>query len=388
MHATRVTLLSMLFALPLAAQQTPMTPITIDSPNPFTALMSVAKAHAVAHHALVPALSPLDASLLVTNPKVDVPALHALGIRVVPWTTNDPAKMRSLIALGIDGLISDRPDLLQQALADARKADSNIPANFDVQGHRGGRGLRPENTLPAFEAGLDNLITTIETDTGVTADHQSIIWHDQFLNPESCRRADGQPYDFSSAYFHRDHTLAELQSTFICDKLHSARFPDQRNDLALSPVAVAFAAKVHKLSPYSPTTADELFRFASFYADYYATGPGHTHPDAAKRAANAANVHFNLETKILPLPDGGNTVAATDGMPTTNHTFDPQTFVSTLCGTITRAHMESRSDVQSFDFRTLQLVEEQFPTIPTFYLTEDPAHLSTAFIPATLRQPK
>jgi len=386
MSLARVTLLSTLLVLPAAraaiAQTTPMP-----APNPFTALMSQAKAHALAHSAKLPALSPVDASLLVTDPKVDVAALHALGIRVVPWTTNDPAKMKQLIALHIDGLISDRPDLLQQALAEARQSDPTIPAHFDVQGHRGGRGLRPENTLPAFEAGLDNLITTIETDTGVTTDHVSLIWHDQFLNPESCRRADGAPYDYPQAAYHRDHTLAELQSTFICDKLHP-RFPDQRNDLALSPVAVAFAQKEKMISPYAPTYADQLFRFTAFYAGYYRTGPGRTHPDAARRAANAANVHFNLETKILPLPDGGDTKPHGNEEPTTNHTFDPQTFVTTLCTAITQAHMESRSDVQSFDFRTLQLVEEQFPQIPTFYLTELPAHLSTDLIPATLRQPK
>ena len=370
-----------LFIAPsLMAQQNP-------TPNPFTGLMTAAKKHASAHHALVPVLSPVDASLLVTSPKVDVPALHLAGIKVIPWTTNDPAKMRALIALGIDGLISDRPDLLQAALAEARKSDPSIPATFDVQGHRGGRGLRPENTLPAFEAGLDNLITTIETDTGVTADGHSIIWHDQFLNPESCRRADGQPYDFADAFYHRDHTLAELQSTFICDKLHSARFPDQRNDLALSPVAVAFANREKKRSPYSPTTADELFRFTDFYARYYAKGPGRTQPGAAARAANALKVHFNLETKILPLPEGGETRPAGDEEPTTNHTVDPQTFVKTLCGAITRAHMEARSDVQSFDFRTLELVEEQFPGILTVYLTEAPAHLSTTLVPASLRQP-
>ena len=384
MPATRVTLFSASFACclvlqPLAAQQPAM-------PNPFTNLMTAAKAHALAHHAQLPILSPVDASLLVTKPKVDVEALHALGIRVIPWTTNDPAKMKALIALHIDGLISDRPDLLQQALAEARVTDPTIPASFDVEGHRGGRGLRPENTLPAFEAGLDHLITTIETDTGVTSDRQSIIWHDQFLNPESCRRADGKPYTFADAYWHRDHTLAELQSTFICDKLHP-RFPDQQNDLALSPVAVAFAKHAHKLSPYSPTTAEELFRFTAFYADYYAKGPGRTHPDAAPRAANAARVHFNLETKILPFPDGGDTKPAGNEEPTTNHTVDPQTFVTTLCGFITRAHMEARSDVQSFDFRTLQLVEEQFPNIPTVYLTELPAHLSTAMVPDSLRQP-
>jgi glycerophosphoryl diester phosphodiesterase len=153
MFARRVTLLSILFAAPLHAQQATMpTP-----PNPFTALMLAAKAHAEADGAITPALSPVDASLLVTNPKVDVQALHAIGIRVVPWTTNDPAKMRQIIALHVDGLISERPDLLLEVLREARKSDPSIPASFDHEGHRGGRGLRPENTLPAFEAGLDNL---------------------------------------------------------------------------------------------------------------------------------------------------------------------------------------------------------------------------------------
>jgi glycerophosphoryl diester phosphodiesterase len=369
-------------ALLVSSQPTPSA-----MPNPFTSLMTAAKAHALAHSAQIPALSPVDASLLLTNPKVDVAALHAIGVKVVPWTTNDPARMRQIIALHPDGLISDRPDLLQQTLAEARKTDPEIPAHFDVSGHRGGRGLRPENTLPAFEAGMDNLIDTIETDTGVTSDHQSIIWHDQFLNPESCRRADGQPYDYATAVWHRDATLAELQRTFICDKLHAKAFPDQRNDLSLSPAAVAFAKQEHLASPYTPISVDQLFRFAAFYTTYYKSGPGHTHPDAAARAAHAARVHFNLETKILPFPDGGDSKPTGNAEPKTNHTFDPQTFVATLCGAVTRAHMESRSDIQSFDFRTLQLVEEQFPKIPTYYLTSDPKLLSSEMLPASLRQP-
>jgi glycerophosphoryl diester phosphodiesterase len=48
--------------------------------------------------------------------------------------------------------------------------------------------------------------------------------------------------------------------------------------------------------------------------------------------------------------------------------------------------MQSRAEVQSFDFRTLVLVEEQFPKIPTYYLTESPKMLSTEFVPAALRQ--
>jgi glycerophosphoryl diester phosphodiesterase len=49
--------------------------------------------------------------------------------------------------------------------------------------------------------------------------------------------------------------------------------------------------------------------------------------------------------------------------------------------------MESQAEVQSFDFRTLILVEEQFPKIPTYYLTADPKMLSSTFVPASLRQP-
>lgn len=356
-------------------------------PNPFTGLMTAASAHARAHHAPVPTLSPNDETLLTTSPKVDIAALHALGVRIIPWTTNDPQKMHQVLALHPDGLISDRPDLLQQAVAEAR-SNNSLPASFDVQGHRGARGLRPENTLPAFEAGLDTLINTIETDTGVTRDHHSTIWHDQFLNPDSCRRADDKPYSFETAFYFRDHTLAELQATFICDKLKPTRFPDQRNDLALSPAAVAFARQEHLPSPYTPITVDQLLRFPAFYAAFYRTGAGHTHPQAEARAANADKVRFNLETKIVPYPDGGSTSPTPGVEPNTNHTVAPDLFARTLCGVIESHHMQSRSDVQSFDFRTLQYIEEHFPAIPTVYLTEDPAQLFTDFVPAPLRQPK
>jgi glycerophosphoryl diester phosphodiesterase len=232
----------------LSAQQATMQ-------NPFLGLMNAANAHAKAHHAQTPVLSPVDATLLGANPPVNVAELHKAGFKIVPWTTNDPAKMRALIALRVDGIISDRPDILQSVLKEEAAAHPDEAAyfkGFDVSAHRGGRGLRPENTLPSFEDGLDHLSTTLETDTGVTTDHVSLIWHDQFLNPESCRRADGAPYTMETRVYTRDISLAEAQSTFLCDKLHP-QFPDQKNDLALSPVAVAFAKQEHLISPYVPT---------------------------------------------------------------------------------------------------------------------------------------
>jgi len=374
------TLTAILTATTLQAQQ---------SINPYLELMQKAAAHARAHgDKNIPALSPEDKDVL--DGSIPVAALHAQGIKIIPWNPNDPEKIRAIIQANVDGLISDRPDILQKVLAEERAASPEAAArlkDFNVSGHRGGRNLRPENTLPAFESGLDNLIDTIETDTGVTTDHVSLIWHDQFLNPESCRRADGKPYTLENRVYTRDISMPEAQATFICDKLH--RGPDQKNDLALSPVSVAFAEKEHLISPYVPTYVEQLFRFTAFYTDYYRTGPGKANPHAAERANAADHVHFNLETKILPdyIPPMDPKLRIPAEM-LKNHTVGPQVFVDTLCGAIVRNHMESRSDVQSFDFRTLILVEEQYPAIPTYYLTEGVAPLYTEFVPASLRLTK
>ena len=308
-----------------------------------------------------PILSPSDQLLSGAHPALDFQAVQAAGFPVVVWTVNNPARMRELIEGRIDGIISDRPDLLRQEWASARKSavsaeDKAYFARFDAEGHRGGRDLRPENTLPAFEVGLDNQITTIETDTGVTADHVSLISHEQFMNPQTCRYADGSPYTEANRVWIKDITMSEAQKRFICDK--TFRGPQQKNDLALSPVAVAFAQSKGLSSPYAPTNVEQLFDFASYYTEYYKTGAGKSHSEAEARWRNAAKVRFNLETKITP--------ASTQQ----GHTFEPDIFVKTLCGAIKAKGMEVRSDVQSFDFRTLTLVRQKYPEIRTVFLLE------------------
>ena len=141
-------------------------------------------------------------------------------------------------------------------------------------------------------------------------------------------------------------------------------------------------------SPYSPTNAEQLFRFTRFYADFYRTGPGRTSSEAAARAQTGDTVRFNLETKILPdhVPTSAHLPAGMTPDMLQNHTVGPQIFVDTLVGAIKRQGVESRSEIQSFDFRTLLLVEEQHPEIPTYYLTENPKLFTTDFVPAILRQ--
>jgi glycerophosphoryl diester phosphodiesterase len=70
---------------------------------------------------------------------------------------------------------------------------------------------------------------------------------------------------------------------------------------------------------------------------------------------------------------------------TPNKTVSPEEFVETLCGFIQAYHMEERADVQSFDFRTLLLVQERYPGIRTYYLTSSPNLLNSDFTPESLR---
>jgi glycerophosphoryl diester phosphodiesterase len=367
--------------------------------NPFSEesstirVMNAMAAHARAHGStLTPVVSP-DANLLAdadpttfeptrqappagsgvaaaSSELMDVATLRTAGYAVVPYTVDDPARMRQLLALGVAGLISDRSDLLYREVAafdanhdgipgDLLDADGLIdPAKFDAEGHRGSRDLRPENTLPAFEVGLDNLVNTLELDIGLTRDHAPVIDHDPHVQSQKCRRSDGQPYELADEVLLRDLTLTQLQSRFICDKLF--RGPTQTNDPALSPVTVAFRTAHPELpNLYAMATLPQLFAFVDFYAGYYLHGPGAAQPDAARRARNAARVRFNIETKINPRAE----FAA--------RTFSPELFVQVIGSAIVRAHLAARASIQSFDWRTLLVTHRRFPQIRTVCLFGD-----------------
>src|SRR5258707_4917862 len=62
---------------------------------------------------------------------------------------------------------------------------------FDIEAHRGGRALLPENTLPAFANALSMGVDTLELDVGVTADGEVVVSHERGLNPDLARDATG-----------------------------------------------------------------------------------------------------------------------------------------------------------------------------------------------------
>src|ERR687883_454231 len=71
-------------------------------------------------------------------------------------------------------------------------AFTSTASAFDLQGHRGARGLAPENTLPGFARALAVGVSTLELDLGLTKDGVVVVHHDARLNPDTTRGPDGQ----------------------------------------------------------------------------------------------------------------------------------------------------------------------------------------------------
>jgi glycerophosphoryl diester phosphodiesterase len=325
------------------------------------------KATVVDNRANPPAGSGLDRA---SSEIFDVTSLHAAGFPVVVWTVNDKPRMLELMRLGVDGIISDSPDLLRQAVEEFDANDDGTPGDyltpeglidldqFDAQGHRGGRNLRPENTLPAMEVALDFLMSTLELDTGITRDGVPVLDHDPSSESTKARRTDGTPYEPEDEVLVKDLTVAEIQSQFIADKRLADR-PDQTNDLSLSPVSVAFAESKHIPHPYALPTLQQVFDFVEFYARYYELGDGSEHADAERRSKNARRVRYNIETKINPREEFA------------HRTIGPEPFAKAVAKVIKENGLEDRADIQSFDFRTLLVVHEEFGEIRTVCLFGD-----------------
>lgn len=197
-----------------------------------------------------------------------------------------------------------------------------VPAlAFDLQGHRGARGLAPENTLAAFERALAVGVDTLELDVGVTADGVVVVSHDPFLNPAITRDAAGQWLPPGRGPLIRSLTLAQLQAYDI-----GRIRPD-------TPYAQAFATQ-------QPADGQRVPTLASVF-------------DLVRRSG--AGVRFNIETKIDPTrPD--DTVA-------------PEAMVQALLEVVHDAGMDTRVTLQSFDWRTLRLARQLAPAIPTSCLT-------------------
>lgn len=199
-------------------------------------------------------------------------------------------------------------------------------AGVEVQGHRGARGLAPENTLPAFRKALELGVDTLELDAAVTKDGVVVVAHDPLLNPDITRGPDGQFLAKAGPAIH-DLTFAELQ----------------RYDVGRMKAGTAYAKRYPAQEPVDGTRIPTL-------AEVFA-------------AARGQRVGFNIEIKTDP------------GKPA--ETLAPEAFARALVDEVRRNGMASRVTIQSFDWRGLKVVQEIAPGIPTVYLTVEGRNFNT-----------
>jgi glycerophosphoryl diester phosphodiesterase len=208
------------------------------------------------------------------------------------------------------------------ALAFAALLAGAAPAGaFDLEGHRGARGLLPENTLPAFAKALSIGVSTIELDIGITSDGALAISHNRRLNPDITRGPDGQWLTEEGPTI-RSLTLAELEKYDIGGIKPGTRY------------AKTFAHQLPVPGTHMPTLHDVV---------------------ALVRKSGNTTVRFDIETKLSPVAP--------------EEAADPETFVRSILAALRAEKIVERTTIESFDWRTLRLFQRLAPEIPTAYLT-------------------
>jgi glycerophosphoryl diester phosphodiesterase len=200
----------------------------------------------------------------------------------------------------------------------------NMRKTFDREGHRGCRGLMPENTIPAMYRALELGVTTLEMDVVITADRKVLVSHDPFFSWEISTTPDGGTF---TAKEERQYnifrmTYAEASRWDVGSRPHP-RFPRQEK------------MKVSK--PLLANLIDSV--------EAYAKKHGLPSPD------------YNIETKSEATLDG-------------SFNPGPEEFTDLLMGVVKAKGIGKRVVVQSFDPRTLQVMHRKYRRQRTSLLIE------------------
>jgi glycerophosphoryl diester phosphodiesterase len=196
--------------------------------------------------------------------------------------------------------------------------------SFDFQAHRGGRGLMPENTIPAMLLAIDNpKVTTLEMDLAITKDNQVVVSHDPILNPVITTQPDGKPITAGELnnYIIYQMNYEQLAKFDVGLKIHP-RFPHQK-----------------KLAVGIPTLSDLIDGVE------------------LKSQTVGKKLGYNIEIKSVDGKDGIEHPA-------------PEQFVDLVVNTIQLKNITDRTTIQSFDIRPLKVLHQKYPQIQLAYLVE------------------
>jgi len=232
--------------------------------------------------------------------------------------------------------------LLLLGCATTQPANDASP-RFDLQGHRGARGLLPENTIPAFLRALELGVTTLEMDAVIAKDSTVVVSHEPWMSGTICSLPSGEPVPVEQQEQYRIFEMTyEEVARFDCGSRGHFLFPRQE----------AMSVPKPRLRA--------VIQAAERYAREHGLPP----------------VRYNIETKARPDWDG-------------TFTPDPETFTLLLHNVLVDTGVKDRTTLQSFDVRTLRAGRRLDPSWTLALLIsgeEDPglaAHLETlGFTPA------
>lgn len=197
-------------------------------------------------------------------------------------------------------------------------------SNFDKQGHRGARGLMPENTIPAMIKALDLGVTTLEMDVVISKDEQVVVSHDPYFNSTISTKPDGASLK------------AGEERSFV---LYQMNYDDIKK-WDVGKKGHPMFTKQEKIPAYKPLLTELIDSVEMYVAQHKKTKP-----------------FYNIETKSSPAGDR-------------KLHPEPEQFVDLLIDVIKKKNIERRTVIQSFDIRTLQVLHKKFPGITTAYLLE------------------
>jgi glycerophosphoryl diester phosphodiesterase len=197
--------------------------------------------------------------------------------------------------------------------------------SFDLQGHRGCRGLMPENTVPAFIQAVNMMIPTLEMDVVITKDKKVVVSHDNYFSHEITTKPNGDTVTAAEELSLNIYKMNydEVKGYDVGIKPHP-RFPQQQ-----------------KIKTYKPLLADVV--------------------DSVIRSMMTMKrppVRYNIETKCTPEGDD-------------IYHPKPAEFVELLMAVIKEKDLTMWTTIQSFDIRTLQYLHEHYPDMQTALLVED-----------------
>ena len=204
-------------------------------------------------------------------------------------------------------------------------ANPQIPRTFDIQGHRGCRGLMPENTIPAFIEALKLGVNTLELDVVVSQDHHLVVSHEAYFSSEFSLDPEGKPIPKAKETQHNlfKMSYAEIKLYDVGSR-GNRRFPLQQRSKTYKPLL------------------SEVFSETQKYI----------------REHNLSPVKYNIETKSAPAGDG------------VYHPV-PRIFARMLYDEIIKRRMQSHVLIQSFDIRTLQEFKKYPVQLPLVLLVEN-----------------